>query len=217
MGRPLLHLITDRRLPAKQLLAVIMAAVDGGVDLVQVRDKVATPEELAALTRQVHAAVAGRVLVIVNGAVETALQAGADGVHLPEGHADLAGARRTLGAAAYIGVSVHGVAAARRAEQAGVSSVTFGHIYATGSHVGEPPRGLGALREVVAAVRVPVVAVGGIDVGRIPEVMAAGAAGVAVISAIINANEPGEATRGVRQALDAGANSFAKQWRDGDA
>jgi thiamine-phosphate pyrophosphorylase len=200
-----LHLITDRRLPAKQFLAAIMAAVDGGVDLVQVRDKMASPEALVALTRQVHAAVAGRALVIVNGAVEIALAACADGVHLPEGHPDLARARRTLGAAAYIGVSVHGVAAARRAEQAGVSRVTFGHVYTTVSHPGEPPRGLDALREVVAAVRIPIVAIGGIDVRRVAEVLAVGAADVAVISAIIDADEPREAARGLREALDAEA------------
>ncbi|HEY8742325.1 MAG TPA: thiamine phosphate synthase [Chloroflexota bacterium] len=211
MGRPLLHLITDRRLPAKQLLAVIMAAVDGGVDLVQVRDKVASPEALVALSQQVHAAAAGRALVIVNGTLEIAVAACADGVHLAEGHADLAHARRTLGAAAYIGASVHSAAAARRAEQAGVSSVTFGHVYPTQSHPGEPSRGLDTLREVVAAVRIPVVAIGGIDAVRVPEVLAAGAAGVAVISAIMDAGAPGEAARRLREVLDAAATQRARE------
>ena len=204
MPRPQLHLITDTRPPLPRLLTVICAAVDGGVDIVQVRDKRAAPDELVALTGKVRTAVAGRALVIVNGALETALAAGADGVHLPEGHPDLARARRTLGPAAYVGASVHSVAAARRAEQAGVSSVTFGHIYATGSHPGEPARGLAALREVVAAVGIPVIAIGGIAATCVADVLAAGAGGVAVISAIIDSAGPQEAARGLREALDRG-------------
>lgn len=202
MPRPQLHLVTDSRLPMPQLLEGIGAALDAGVDVVQVRDKLALPDALLALTRDVYALVAGRALVIVNAGVDVALKAGVDGVHLPEGHLDLASARQALGPAAYIGASVHSVAAARHAEQAGVSSVTFGHIYATGSHPGEPASGLAALRNVVATVRIPVIAIGGIDATRVADVLAAGAVGVAVISAVSEAGDPGEAARGLRAVLD---------------
>lgn len=205
MGRPQLHLITDSRLALPGLLATVVAALDGGVDVVQVRDKAAPPEALASLVGEVRAAVAGRAPVIVNGGVETALAAGADGVQLPEGHPDLGRARRLLGDPAYLGASVHSAAAARRAEQAGVTSVTFGHIYATSSHPDEPARGLDALREVAAAVDIPVLAVGGIDAAHVPAVLAAGAGGVAVISAIFAAEDPRAAARGLRAALDAAA------------
>jgi thiamine-phosphate diphosphorylase len=201
MPGPQLHLVTDSGLPLPRLLTVVSAAVTGGVDVVQVRDQAVRVEGLVALTREVSALVAGRALVIVNGSVAVALQAGANGVHLPEDHPDLASARQALGPAAYIGASVHSVAAARRAEQAGVSSVTFGHIYATGSHPGEPARGLEALRDVVAAVAIPVIAIGGVDATRALEVLAAGAAGVAVISAISRAADPGDATKQLRSAL----------------
>lgn len=201
MSRPQLHLLTDSRLPLDRLLAVVTVAVDGGVDVVQVRNG-AVPDALAALVRAMRATIAGRIPVIVNGAVATARAAEADGVHLPEGHSDLGQARLALGETAYVGASVHSLAAARIAEQAGVTSVTFGHIYATASHPGEAARGLDALKVVVAAVGIPVIAIGGINEGRIPEVMAAGAAGVAVISAIIDAGDPREAARGLRAALD---------------
>jgi thiamine-phosphate diphosphorylase len=204
MPRPQLHLVTDSRLPVSRQLDVIATAVDLGVDVVQVRNKPALPDALVALTRDVYALVAGRALVIVNAGIDVALQAGADGVHLPEGHADLLAARQALGPAAYIGTSVHSVAAARRAEQAGVSSLTFGHVYATESHPGEPARGLAALREVVAAVRTPVLAIGGIDVARVADVLAVGAGGVAVVSAVSEAGDPGEAVRGLRASLDRG-------------
>lgn len=204
MPRPQLHVVTDSRLPSARLLSVIGAAADAGVDVVQVRAKAAQAEALVALTRDVYQAVAGRALVIVNGSLAVAIAAGADGIHLPEGHPDLTSARQALGTASYIGASVHSVAAARRAEQAGVSSVTFGPVYATGSHAGEPARGLPALRVVVAALTIPVIAIGGIDAARVAHVLAAGAAGVAVISAVSEAGDPGGATRGLRAALDRG-------------
>lgn len=186
MGRfPQLHLVTDPRLPEARLLAAIDAAVKGGVDVVQVRNKGATAVELVRLARAVRSVVAGRALVIVNGPVAVAQAAEADGAHLPEGDPDLATARAVLGPDAYIGASVHSVQAAVAAELAGVSSVTFGHVFATGSHPGEPGRGLAALRAVVEAVSVPVIAIGGIDATRVGAVVAAGAAGVAVMSAIL--------------------------------
>jgi thiamine-phosphate diphosphorylase len=211
MLRRELHLVTDSRLAPPRMLAIVLGAVDGGVDIVQVRDKAATLATLVALVRGVRAAVAGRALVIVNGGVETALMAGADGVHLPEGHPDLWRARQALGSAAHIGASVHSVPAARRAEQAGVTSVTFGHVYATASHPGEPARGLDTLREVVAAVRIPVLAIGGIDAAHVPEVLAVGAAGVAVISAIFTAEDPRAAAGELRAALDAGVEGTGPQ------
>lgn len=201
ISRPQLHLVTDSRLSLPRLLAVIRAAVNGGVDVVQVRDKSATPEALVVLTLNIRTAAGGRALVIVNGDPATATASGAGGVHLPQGHPDLIRARQALGPEAYIGASVHSVAAARRAEQAGVTSVTFGPIYATASHPGEPAQGLDALRAVITAVSIPVIAIGGIDAPRVAEVLAAGAAGVAVISAISQATNPADATMRLRSAV----------------
>jgi thiamine-phosphate pyrophosphorylase len=193
-----IHLVTDPRLPEARLLAAIDAAVYGGVDVVQVRDKVATDTALVRLARAVRGLVAGRALVIVNGPVALARKSGASGVHLPEGHPDLPGARAALGPDAYIGVSAHSVAAAVAAERAGASSVTFGNVYATPSHPGAPGRGLAALRAVVAAVGIPVIAIGGIDASRVPDVLETGAAGVAVISAILGADDPRLAAEALR-------------------
>ena len=111
------------------------------------------------------------------------------GIHLPEGHPDLSIAREMLGPDAYIGACAR-VEAAVAAEHAGVSSVTFGNVFATPSHPGAPGRGLAALRALVAAVGVPVIAIGGVNAARVGEVLATGAAGVAVISAILEADDP---------------------------
>jgi thiamine-phosphate pyrophosphorylase len=178
--------------------------VAGGVDVVQVRAPAATARELLDLTLAVRGRIGRRARLVVNDRVDVALAAGADGVHLGERSLPPELARRLLGAGGYVGASVHSAGAALAAERGGADSVTFGHVFGTASHPDLPPRGLAGLREVAGAVRLPVIAIGGIDAGRVPAVLAHGAAGVAVISAILGAADPAEAARALRRALDTG-------------
>jgi len=108
---------------------------------------------------------------------------GAYGVHLPETDIPVTEARRLLGADRLIGRSVHSVDSARAAAQAGADYLVFGPIYETASHPGHEPVGIESLREVCAAVKVPVLAIGGVDGARVKECAEAGAAGYAAISA----------------------------------
>jgi len=93
------------------------------------------------------------------------------------------------------------VARATQAAAEGADWLTFGHVFATSSHPGEPPRGLDELARVVQAVHVPVIAIGGIGPDEVAAVLAAGAAGVAVMSAILKASDPGQATSSMRREL----------------
>lgn len=198
-----LHLITDRKQTPGDLAPAVAAALRGGIDVVQVREKTAPAEMVFAMVRSLlPLARAAGARLLVNDRVDVALVAGADGVHLPA-RGLRPDAVRSLIAGGLIGVSVHDVADARRAVAAGADYVTFGHVFPTASHLGQPPRGLQSLRAVVAAVDAPVLAIGGITATNAAEVLATGCAGIAVISAILKADDPERAARILRAAIDA--------------
>lgn len=197
-----LHLITDRRYRRDHLLAAVRVAAENGVDWVQVRDHQATAAELLDLARAVVAICRPlKARVAVNDRIDVAVAAGADGVQLGRFSLSPEDARRVASTLRY-GVSVHDRPSAGLAEAAGADWLTFGHVFPTGTHPGEPPRGPDALAEVVASARRPVIAVGGISRDNLGEVLARGAAGVAVISAILAAPDPAVATRDLRRLLD---------------
>jgi thiamine-phosphate pyrophosphorylase len=171
------------------------------VDWVQVRDHQASARELFELTEKVIAACRPRgVRVAVNDRLDVALAAGADGVQLGERSLTIAAVRK-VAPRILVGASVHDLASAVRAAAEGANWLTFGHIFPTSSHPGEPPRGLDILRQVVRASGCPVIAIGGITEPEILDVLATGAAGVAVISAILGAARPGAAAAALRRAL----------------
>jgi thiamine-phosphate pyrophosphorylase len=120
------------------------------------------------------------VPLLVNARVDVALAVGAFGVHLPEQDVPVAAARRLLGDR-LVGRSVHSLEAALEAESDGADYLVLGPVFATATHSHLEPLGLEALREVAARVRVPVLAIGGVDEARAAECLAAGAAGFAAI------------------------------------
>jgi thiamine-phosphate pyrophosphorylase len=158
------------------------AAVAGGATVVQLRLKDAGTEEL--VTRGAPFRELGATFV-VNDDVEAALRLGADGVHL--GRSD-SGTERALGEGLLLGLSASSVEEARDAERRGAAYVGAGPVWATPSKEdADPPTGLDGLREICAAVAVPVVAIGGIDASNAADCIRAGAAGVAVIRAATEA------------------------------
>ena len=199
---PCLALITDRsRLRGRSIEQVASLAVDGGATCVQLREKDLSGGDLYDLAVTVHAVLRGRALLLVNDRVDVAIAAGADGVHLPEHTLPLQKLRDYVGDACIVGRSVHSVEAAVRAEQEGADYVLAGAVYESPSHPGQPPAGPALVRAVAEAVRVPVLAVGGITPERVAEVIAAGADGVAVIGAILDAEDPKAAARALQRAL----------------
>lgn len=173
------------------LIEKIRTAVAAGVDWVQIREKDLQARDLLALARESVAAGAARV--IVNDRIDVALAAGAAGVHL--GHASVAAREvvqwcRAGNAPAdfLVGVSCHSLEGARDAESAGASYTYFGPIYETPSKIPfGAPHGVEELAAVCAAVKIPVIAIGGINESNAAECFRAGAAGIAAIRMIQNA------------------------------
>jgi thiamine-phosphate pyrophosphorylase len=211
---PTLYLVTDTALAAPRPVAdVVRAAVAGGATAVQVRDKTASRRELLALTRAVQAALADRpdVALWVNDAVDVALLAGVDGVHLGQDDLPPAEVRALLGPDRLLGFSVSSVAeldVARALPAGTVDLVGVGPVWTTptkpdaGSALG--PDGVRALAGAARAAGFTTVAIGGVDVDRAAEVAATGVDGVCVVSAICAAPDPDAAARALRSAIDRG-------------
>jgi len=185
-------------------ISTVLAAIDGGVDTVQVRDRDADDDtvrrRLEALLQRIH----GDADLIVNRRAGIALEFDL-GLHLAENQLlDEALHRRFAAGNKPFGRSVHGVEAARRAAGEGVDYVVCGTLFPTPSKPGHRGDGIEALRRVVAAVKpLPVLAIGGITADALPVVCATGAAGVAVCGAIFEAVDPlGAASAFQRSARD---------------
>ena len=209
---PTLYLVTDTALCRPHPVAdVVRTAVAGGVTAVQVRDKTASRRELLELTRAVQGALADRpdVALWVNDAVDVALLADADGVHVGQDDLPPAEVRALLGPDRLLGFSVSSVAeldVARALPAGTVDLVGIGPVWTTptkpdaGSALG--PDGVRALAEAARAAGSTTVAIGGIDASRAAEVAATGVDGVCVVSAVCTAPDPAEAARALRASID---------------
>jgi thiamine-phosphate pyrophosphorylase len=188
-----LYVVTDRQLTAgRPLRLVVEAALRGGARAFQLREKDLSPREfypLALEMRQVTQSYGAHLLI--NDRVDVALAVDADGVHLTTTSLPATVARQLLGPGRLIGVSTHTLTEAQEAANEGADFVVFGPVFFTPSKApyGEPV-GLDALRTVRAAVNLPILAIGGVKKANLDQVLAAGADGIAVISAIISADDP---------------------------
>ncbi|MCL6636479.1 MAG: thiamine phosphate synthase [Alicyclobacillus sp.] len=202
-----LHVLSDRQRHALPLETALVASVRGGADVIQVREKRAPAADIYDFChrlRQLCETVGRQPLLLVNDRLDVAMAAGADGVHLAAKSLPVDAVRAVAGRCQWrglLGISVHSVEEALAAAAAGADYVTFGHIYASESHPGLPPRGLLALQRVVEAVDVPVIAIGGIDPHNVGAVLATGCAGVAVIGAVLNHPDPEAATAALKEQM----------------
>jgi thiamine-phosphate pyrophosphorylase len=188
----------------RDLVAVVAAAVRGGVRLVQLRDKTAPDAAMIAQARALKALLRPLgVPLVVNDRLEVALAAEADGLHLGQEDLAPARARAALGPGRILGVSAGDAEEAAIADPAVVDYVGVGPVYPTGSKADAGDAiglaGLGAMR---ALLDLPMVAIGGIDETNAAEVMACGVEGVAVVSAICGAADPEAAARALRRRID---------------
>jgi len=201
-----LYVVTDRHLTGgRALCQVVEEALRGGARAVQLREKDLPPRELYLLAlemRQLTQTYGARLLI--NDRVDIALAVGADGVHLTTTSLAADIARQLLGPDRLIGVSTHSCAEAQAAAEGGADFLVFGPVFFTPSKApyGQPV-GLDALRAVRAVVNSPILAIGGIKAANLEQVIGAGADGIAVISAIISADDPASATRSLLAALRA--------------
>jgi thiamine-phosphate pyrophosphorylase len=168
------YFVTDRR--QGDLITAVRRAVKDGVDMIQIREKDLTAGELLSLTLRIRDLAAGSgTRVLVNDRLDVALAAGIDGVHLPSNGLP---ARLVKPFAGILGVSTHTLEEAVSAEKDGAGFVVFGPIF---DSPGKTPVGLEPLRQVVRAVRIPVLAIGGVTAANTREIMDAGAKGIAGI------------------------------------
>jgi thiamine-phosphate pyrophosphorylase len=201
-----LCLVTDRHQTRdRDVVAVVRDCLAAGLPALQVREKDLGAAALALLARRlVDLARAAGALAIVNDRVDVALAVGADAVQRTHSSLPVEDIRAVADKRLRIGASVHSLDEALAAERAGADWLVFGPVYDTPSkRAYGPPPGLPALARVARTVAIPVVAIGGITPERVAEVRAAGAHGVAVISAILAADSPPAATRRFLEALAA--------------
>ena len=199
------YAVTDDVLPPEQILEVVRALLDAGVRLFQYRDKrssdalrVETAGQLVELVRPAGG------LLIVNDRVDVALAAAADGAHLGQDDLPIDAGRALVGPDRVLGASASYLSELEPARAAGADYLGFGAVFGTDTKPDAEYAGLGLLEEACRLSPVPVVAIGGITIERAPEVIARGAAAVAVVSALFRAENPGRAARklleNVRQA-----------------
>ena len=199
---PQLHLVTDSRLGPEALLGVVEAAARAGIDWVQVRDHSATAYDLLSLCQSIVTICRPLgVRVAVNDRIDVALGVGADAVQLGSRSLPVSVAKRIAGPM-LIGASVHSLSEGVNAERDGADWITFGHFFPTSSHADELCRDTAELKILADAASIPVIAIGGIGVDQVSTVVEAGAGGIAVISAILDAPDPARAAGELRAALD---------------
>ncbi|MEW8978773.1 MAG: hydroxyethylthiazole kinase [Symbiobacterium sp.] len=195
-----LYVLVSGTTPAEVVEAVLQA----GCRMIQFREKhlpLAAQVEAARWVRE--ACRRYGALFLVNDRVDLALAVGADGVHLGQDDMPVAAARRILGPEAIIGATCETAGEARAAEAAGADYIGAGPVYATPSKADAgAPYGPDVVRRVSEATCLPVVGIGGIGIGGAAPVIAAGAAGVAVISAVAGAADPGAAARAILEEVE---------------
>lgn len=201
-----LYVITDETVGRGRSHAELAAqAVAGGADVIQLREKRLPARDLLDVATAVRKITRDfGALFIVNDHLDLALRAGADGVHLGATDLPVSEARSLAPPGFIIGASVDSAAGAVRAEAAGADYVALSPTFATGSKADAGPGlGLSLLSVVRAAVSIPLIAIGGINAGNVADVIAAGADGVAVISAVVGADDVTAAARDLRARIAA--------------
>ncbi|MBC8413132.1 thiamine phosphate synthase [bacterium] len=208
-----LYLITDRRLGDASLLTAVRQALDGGVRAVQLREKDLMAGELLKLAYKIRRLTERyNARLFINSRFDLALAAGADGVHLTQSGMPVDVVRGIVKKRLMIGVSTHSLKEARRAETGGADFITFGPVYRTASKAQYgAPVGLERLGEVSEKVKIPVFALGGVNIERCRKTMAAGVHGVSMISGIFGADDVKNKAEAVLIALEGkGKTNMAK-------
>ena len=200
-----LYLVTDRHcLRGRDFYEAVEEALRAGVTLLQLREKDMGLEELVAEGRKVQALCRKyQVPFLVDDNVEAVRILGADGVHLGQEDEAIEKARSVLGPEAIIGISAHNLEEALKAQASGADYLGVGALYPTGSKKDASLLAPGMLEKIVQAVKIPVVGIGGIHEAQLDQVLDQGAAGCAMISAILGAEDIGAAVERMKARIRA--------------
>ena len=200
-----LYLVTDPEMTARRgLVETVAAAVEGGVTMVQLRHKDGPARMMVEAGRALHALLAPRgIPLIVNDRIDVAHAIGAEGVHVGQDDLLPAAARAILGPRAIIGLSITGENQLAGCDPAGVDYVGLGPLFPTGTKADAAVAlGPAVFASIRSQLRCPVVAIGGITGANAAQAIAAGADGIAVVSAICGAADPRAAAHALRAAVD---------------
>ncbi len=199
-----LHVLTDTVLQSRfSHLELVTLAIKGGADTIQFRQKSgATREMIDTALRIKQLCADARVMFMVNDRIDVAIAADADGVHLGQDDFPIPRARKVLGENRIIGGSAATLEEAERCLRENADYIGFGPVYPTDSKTDAGPvSGTDLLKRVVETIPLPIIAIGGVSVENTPDVIHAGAHGIAVISAVCCQKNPAHATRALRRAL----------------
>lgn len=198
-----LYVIVDRSAAnGRDLAEITRQAIRGGADVIQLRDKAAKARALAKEgQRLLEVTRPAGVPLIINDHVDVAAAIGADGVHLGQDDMPVRDARNALGSGFIIGKSTHSLQQALNADLEPIDYLAVGPIYPTPTKPDYPCVGLELISQVALKVHHPMVTIGGIDAKTLPEVLAAGATGVAVVRAVCGAEHPELAARALKASL----------------
>lgn len=201
-----LYAVTDLHEEGAGVLEKIEAAYRGGADIVQLRSKTLSDAALIRLGLRIREIAAKRrKIFFVNDRVDLALATGADGVHLGQGDMPVPVARKILrpaGRKVWIGKSTHSLEQALTAVTEGADYIGVGPVLATPTKPGRRSVGLALVRRIASKVRIPWVAIGGIDRTNLGEVIEAGASRVAVVRAVFAAADPGQAANELKSQME---------------
>ena len=204
------YLVTDRGLAkGRSTLEIVKAAVEGGITCVQLREKDCSTLEFIRQAFEIKDFLKARgVPLIINDRVDVAQAVEADGVHLGQTDMPLEIAKKILGGSMIIGISAESLKDALEAEKGGADYLGVSPIYATPTKTDTaPPLGLAGLRTIRKAVKLPLVAIGGLNRDNAAAVIRSGGDGVAVVSAIVAAGDPAGAARNLKQIIDEAKNA----------
>jgi thiamine-phosphate pyrophosphorylase len=203
LARSRLYLVLEARPHGNAPRPLLDAALRGGVDIVQLRDKELDDEGLVAAAEPFRAACEEHgALFILNDRPDLVAACGADGVHIGQSDAPFEDARAFVGRGRIVGVSVSTREQMLRAQGVGADYCGVGTVFSTPTKPDEVESGLWLVRLAARTVTIPWFAIGGIDLVNVGEAVAAGAPGVAVVRAIRDADDPEDAARTFRRALD---------------
>ncbi len=203
-----LYLVTDRPLSRwRSTREIVEAAVAGGVSCVQLREKQCGTREFIEQARSIRSLLREKnIPLIINDRVDVALAAGADGVHLGQQDMPIDLARKISSGSLLIGISAESIDDAVRAEQEGADYIGISPVFSTPTKTDTGPAlGLTGVRAIRELVKIPLVGIGGINYHNAISVIAAGADGIAVVSAIVSAADPAAAAQQLRDMVDRAA------------
>jgi thiamine-phosphate pyrophosphorylase len=186
----------------ENVVPMTRALLEGGVDILQLRAKHFAPREVEALARAMLPLTRGAgIPLVINDHPQVAAVVGSEGVHVGQDDLTVAETRRIVGPSCFVGKSTHSEAQARAAMDEGPDYIGFGPLFATGTKPDYTPIGLDAIAKVEKLSTVPVFCIGGVNRDRLPQILAAGARRVVIVSAFLLAADPRGEVRWVQQIL----------------